>query len=172
KRASGCAKRSCLCRSLRPLSVTAPSLSPGARWNSAARSRRSLVRSRRFHAEPWPRLLSCDEAGRAMEDPELAAIRAKKLRDLMAGAAPKPPPPEWSGPVLVTDLTFDSEVRQPGLILVDFWAEWCGPCHRVAPILEQVTKARASRMRLGKLNIDEDPRTPTQIGRAHVRTPL
>ena len=98
-----------------------------------------------------------------MEDPELAAIRAKKLRDLMAGAAPKPPPPEWSGPVVVTDLTFDSEVRQPGLILVDFWAEWCGPCHRVAPILEQVTKARASRMRLGKLNIDENPRTPTRF---------
>ncbi|HYT00454.1 MAG TPA: thioredoxin [Thermoplasmata archaeon] len=98
-----------------------------------------------------------------MEDPELAAIRAKKLRDLMVAAAPKPPPPEWSGPVVVTDLTFDSEVRQPGLILVDFWAEWCGPCHRVAPILEQVTRARASRMRLGKLNIDENPRTPTRF---------
>jgi thioredoxin len=95
-----------------------------------------------------------------VDDPELAAIRARKMRDLMAAAsAPKPAEAAWAGPVRLTDGTFDDEVRRRGLILVDFWAEWCGPCHRVAPILEEVAKARTGSLRLGKLNVDENPRT-------------
>ncbi len=92
-----------------------------------------------------------------MEDPELEAIRAKKRRELLAAAAPKPASPAWTGPIFLTDTTFDAEVRKPGLLLVDFWAEWCGPCHRVAPILEEIAKVRAGRLRLGKLNVDESP---------------
>ena len=98
-----------------------------------------------------------------MEDPELEAIRAKKLRELLAAAAPKPATPAWSGPIFLTDATFDAEVRKPGLLLVDFWAEWCGPCHRVAPILEEIAKVRAGRLRLGKLNVDESPQTPARF---------
>ena len=94
-----------------------------------------------------------------MEDPELQAIRAKKLRELMA--TPSAPKTEftWSGPIRLTDATFDAEVRKTGLLLVDFWAEWCGPCHRIAPVLEEIAKARAGTLRLAKLNIDENPRT-------------
>ncbi len=98
-----------------------------------------------------------------MEDPELEAIRAKKLRDLLAAAAPRPEPSAWTGPIVLTDATFDAEVRKPGLLLVDFWAEWCGPCHRVAPILEEIARARAGRLRLGKLNVDESPQTPAHF---------
>ena len=101
-----------------------------------------------------------------MEDPELAAIRARKLQALLgAASAPVVPRTEgaWSGPIVLTDATFDGEVRKPGLILVDFWAEWCGPCHRVAPVLEQIRMDRAGSMRLGKLNIDQNPRTPNRF---------
>jgi thioredoxin 1 len=99
-----------------------------------------------------------------VDDPELAEIRARKLQQLLTSAsAPRPSAAEWSGPVTLTDLTFDAEVRRPGAILVDFWAEWCGPCHRVAPVLEEVARARGGRLRLGKLNIDENPRTPARF---------
>ncbi len=98
-----------------------------------------------------------------MEDPELEAIRARRLRELMAVQSSKVPPTAWAGPILLADATFDAEVRRPGLILVDFWAEWCGPCHRVAPILEEIARARAGTLRLGKLNVDENPQAPARF---------
>ncbi len=98
-----------------------------------------------------------------MADPELEAIRARKLQELMktvsvpkapaAGALPS------GKPIIVTDATFDREITRTGLVLVDFWAAWCGPCLRVAPILEQIAKDRAGSMRLAKLNVDENPQT-------------
>jgi thioredoxin len=108
-----------------------------------------------------------------MEDPELAAIRARKLEKLLAEqAAIAAPSTAWAGPLHLTDSTFDSEIRKPGLTLVDFWAEWCGPCHRIAPILEDVAKARAGRLRLAKLNIDENPRTPSRFQITSIPTML
>jgi len=107
-----------------------------------------------------------------MDDPELAAIRARKLRELRDASGPRPVAAAWSGPVRLTDLTFDREVARPGLLLVDFWAEWCGPCHRVAPILEEVARARATTLRLGKLNIDENPRTPQRFQITSIPTML
>ncbi len=108
-----------------------------------------------------------------VDDPELAEIRARKLQELLGSAStPKPPSAQWPGPVTITDATFDAEVRRPGAILVDFWAEWCGPCHRVAPVLEEVAKARMGRMRLGKLNIDENPRTPGRFQITSIPTML
>lgn len=99
-----------------------------------------------------------------MDDSELAAIRARKLEQLLAERSnPTATAPSWTGPIHLTDATFESEVQKPGPILVDFWAEWCGPCHRVAPVLEEVAKARGGRLRLGKLNIDENPRTPNRF---------
>jgi len=108
-----------------------------------------------------------------VDDPELAEIRARKLQRLLDSASPpKSPAAEWSGPVTLTDLTFDVEVRRPGTILVDFWAEWCGPCHRVAPVLEAIGKARVGRMRLGKLNVDDNPRTPSRFQITSIPTML
>jgi thioredoxin 1 len=55
----------------------------------------------------------------------------------------------------VTDATFESEVLQSdGLVLVDFWAEWCGPCHAVSPVLERIAEERD--LKLVKVNIDEN----------------
>src|SRR3954467_11918203 len=57
----------------------------------------------------------------------------------------------------VTDATFESEVLESGEpVLVDFWAEWCGPCHAVSPVLERIVEERAGELTLVKVNIDEN----------------
>ncbi|MDD3760544.1 MAG: thioredoxin TrxA [Acidithiobacillus sp.] len=65
----------------------------------------------------------------------------------------------------VSDETFDAEVLQSDKpVLVDFWAEWCGPCKMIAPVLEDVAGEYADRMKVVKFNIDENPATPPQYG--------
>ncbi len=64
-----------------------------------------------------------------------------------------------------TDQNFESEVLgadQP--TLVDFWAEWCGPCKQIAPTVEALADEYKGKLRVGKLNIDENPSTPTKFG--------
>lgn len=65
----------------------------------------------------------------------------------------------------VTDASFEKEVlksEQP--VIVDYWAEWCGPCKMVAPILEEIATEYEGRIKICKLNIDENPSTPPQYG--------
>ncbi|MCX7193183.1 MAG: thioredoxin TrxA [Proteobacteria bacterium] len=65
----------------------------------------------------------------------------------------------------VTDATFDAEVTQAALpVLVDYWAEWCGPCRMIAPILDEIAKEYAGRMTVAKLNVDENQQTPQKFG--------
>jgi len=65
----------------------------------------------------------------------------------------------------VTDQTFESEVLQSGEpVIVDFWAEWCGPCHAVAPVLDRIVEDRNGDLKLVKVNIDEQPALSLRYG--------
>lgn len=67
--------------------------------------------------------------------------------------------------VHVTDDDFEAEVLQHELpVLVDYWAEWCGPCKMIAPILDEIADEYQGRMRVAKLNIDDNPNTPPRYG--------
>ena len=67
--------------------------------------------------------------------------------------------------VAVADDSFESQVLQSDTpVLVDYWAEWCGPCKMITPILEEVAGDYAGRLKICKLNIDENPNTPPKYG--------
>ena len=64
-----------------------------------------------------------------------------------------------------TDANFQTEVlNSQGSILVDFWAEWCGPCRMLAPVVERIAKANEGKLVVGKLNVDENPEVPQKYG--------
>jgi thioredoxin 1 len=68
-------------------------------------------------------------------------------------------------PVPVTDSTFEAEVLQAsGPVLVDFWAEWCGPCKQIAPALEQIASELDGKITIAKMDIEESPTVPSRYG--------
>ena len=65
----------------------------------------------------------------------------------------------------VTDETFEPEVLKSDTpVLVDYWAEWCGPCKSIAPILDEVAKEYEGRLKIAKINVDENQQTPAKFG--------
>ena len=64
----------------------------------------------------------------------------------------------------VTDAEFERAVSSETPVLVDFWAEWCGPCRMVAPVLEQIAAEQAGKLKIVKLNVDENTTTPQKFG--------
>ena len=72
-----------------------------------------------------------------------------------------------------TDENFEKDISEPSsLVLVDFWAEWCGPCKQVGPILEEISNEMSNEVVIGKHNIDSDPNMPTQWGIRGIPTML
>jgi thioredoxin 1 len=73
----------------------------------------------------------------------------------------------------VTDPTFEAEVLQARTaVVVDFWAPWCGPCHAIAPVLEQLAEEHADRVEFVKLNIDENIETASRYGVLSIPTTM
>jgi thioredoxin 1 len=66
--------------------------------------------------------------------------------------------------LVVTDGTFQAEVEQArGLVLVDFWAEWCGPCRVIAPLLDQIAVEYAGKLKIAKMDVDANQQTPVRF---------
>ena len=70
--------------------------------------------------------------------------------------------------MIVTDESFDEVIKSNGLVLIDFWAEWCGPCKKVSPILDEISKEHG--ILVGKLNIDENPVKTVQYSVSSIPT--
>jgi len=92
---------------------------------------------------------------------EIQRIKEKKLVEMMqkARAQLETAAKNDGKPILLSDASFSSEISKYPLMVVDFWAAWCGPCRAVAPIIEQLAKEYAGRVAFGKLNVDENPLT-------------
>jgi len=67
--------------------------------------------------------------------------------------------------VQISDATFESEVLNSKIpVLIDFWAPWCGPCRAIAPIVEELANDYAGKLKIAKMNVDDNPRTPANYG--------
>ena len=97
-------------------------------------------------------------------DDELEAIKHKKLAELQKEAATKAMMSSITDPIVLTDSNFASEVTKYPIMLVDFWAPWCGPCKMVSPIIEQLSREYSGRVAFGKVNVDENQRIAASFG--------
>lgn len=71
-----------------------------------------------------------------------------------------------------TDQTFATDVEAGGTVLVDFWAPWCGPCRMIAPVLDQLDEELGDKVKITKLNVDENPETASRFGVMSIPTLL
>jgi thioredoxin 1 len=97
-------------------------------------------------------------------DEELEAIKHKKLAELQKEATTKAMMSSITEPIVLTDSNFANEVTKYPIMLVDFWAPWCGPCRMVSPIIEQLSREYSGKVAFGKVNVDENQRTAASFG--------
>ncbi len=113
------------------------------------------------------RLITCPACGTRNRLPP-----AQPGRKAVCGKC-KAPLPATSGPVDITDATFSSEIENSATpVLLDLWADWCGPCHMLAPTVDQLATEMAGLVKVGKLNIDENPGTANRFGVRSIPTLL
>ncbi len=91
-----------------------------------------------------------------VEDEEILAIKKRKLTEMQREATTKSAWDNITSPVILTDANFREELSKYPVILIDFWAPWCGPCRMVSPVIEQLAREYAGRVVFGKLNVDEN----------------
>ena len=97
-------------------------------------------------------------------DEEILEIKQRKLKEMQKMATMRSTMNSITGPIVLTDLNFREEISKYPVMLIDFWAPWCGPCRMVSPIIEQLASEYVGRVVFGKLNIDENQMVPRSFG--------
>lgn len=101
-------------------------------------------------------------------DDEVQRINERKLGEMLkqgarTGQEPQPKNPP-AGPITLSDSDFHDVVKRHPVMVVDFWAPWCGPCRIVSPVLEELSQEMAGSVTFGKLNVDDNPVTAGEFG--------
>lgn len=126
-------------------------------------------RERKTRTMSETKLIQCPSCGATNRVPQ--AKLAQGLRATCGSC--RAALPVSNGPVTVTDATFASLVeRSPLPVLLDLWAEWCGPCRLVAPVIDELAGTMAGQVRVAKLNVDENPATASRFGVQSIPTLL
>jgi thioredoxin 1 len=93
---------------------------------------------------------------------ELDEIREKKMKEMMGKK--ESVSKEYDSPIEGSDESFDEIIKSNFLVIVDFWAEWCGPCNMVAPVMETLAKEYSGKVLFLKINVDKCPNTASKFG--------
>lgn len=105
------------------------------------------------------------------EDSELGQIRARKMQEMMTKMKKKEENVGKS-PITLDDAHFNEAVQKYPLMLIDCWAEWCGPCRMIAPVINELARDYGDHIIVGKLNVDENPETAMRFGIMSIPTLL
>jgi thioredoxin 1 len=105
-----------------------------------------------------------------LEDEELRIINEKRMKKLQQIVNEKELLKNIKEPLNLDDSNFDQTINKYPLLLVDFWAPWCGPCRMMSPIIDQVGKEYIGKVVVGKVNVDENPNISAQFGISSIPT--
>jgi thioredoxin 1 len=126
-------------------------------------TRRRMLRQP--HLQSSKRLVKRTKRGLLMNtnpstDPEIEKIQQKKIAEMLKRAQMQSNSNGLSKPIILTDSNFSAEIAKHDLLVVDFWAPWCGPCRMVGPVIEQLAAEYSGKVTFGKMNVDENMTVP------------
>jgi thioredoxin 1 len=156
-------------------------------------ARENPASARRYQVRATPALVTVKSQATVTQAEPISAAELEQHLAYLLGQGPRPtakpassaahtstagangagPAATAGAPLTVTDATFEQQVlRSPEPVLIDFWAPWCGPCHMVAPTVEKLARELSGRLRVVKINVDENPRVSGSYGVQSIPTML
>ena len=99
-----------------------------------------------------------------LDDEEIEAIKQRKMVELQKAITLNAAMSNIREPITLTDSNFKTEVSKYPILLIDFWAPWCGPCRTISPIIEQMAREYTGKVVFGKVNIDENQMIARSLG--------